>query len=77
MPVWARVAVIPDGNDPVDRFTVELNPLPGAIVIVLAPDVPGIIVRLAGDALSAKVVGEETVKLKTVVVVIVTPRLTV
>lgn len=43
-----------------DSATAEVNPLPGVILIVPVPDMPGASVMLAGDAANANAVGDTT-----------------
>ena len=47
-------AVTPLGRPEADKLTLPLNPLSGVILIVLAPLVPCVIVKLVGDAESVK-----------------------
>jgi len=58
-----NVAVTPNGTPVAERATVPLNPFCGTTVIVLAPLAPGRTLRLAGDAVIAKLGGPATVKL--------------
>jgi hypothetical protein len=47
-------AVTPLGNPDADKLTLPLKPLSGVIVIVLAPLVPCVIVKLLGESERAK-----------------------
>ena len=47
-------AVTPLGKPDADKLTLPLNPLTGVTLIVLAPLVPCVVVKLLGDAESAK-----------------------
>jgi hypothetical protein len=47
-------AVTPLGSPDADKLTLPLNPLSGVTVIVLAPLIPCVIVKLLGDAERAK-----------------------
>jgi hypothetical protein len=49
-----NAAVTPLGSPDADKLTLPLNPLSGVTVIVLAPLVPCVIVKLFGEADSAK-----------------------
>ena len=49
-----NVAVIPAGSPEAERLTLPVKPLIGATVMVLFPLLPWVIVKLAGDADSAK-----------------------
>lgn len=56
--------VTPAGIPPADNVTLEANPLPGVIEIVVTADAPGAAVMLAGDALTVKVTAGDTVSAK-------------
>jgi len=65
--VGLNVAVTPEGKPVAERVTALLNPFVGTTKIVLAPLAPGRTLRLVGDAVSAKLGGAATVKLRAVV----------
>ena len=53
--------VTPAGIPLAVSATLEVRPLPGTIEIVVTADVPAAAVTLAGNALSVKVIGDDTV----------------
>lgn len=56
--------VTPAGIPLAESVTLEVNPLPGVIEIVVTADAPAAAVMLAGAALTENVIGDETVSAK-------------
>jgi len=52
--VGLKLAVTPLGSPEIERATDELNPFETEVEIVLAPELPCVTVKLAGEALRAK-----------------------